>query len=259
MSKDKPEEKKGTDVIKKPASAVAEPRKPIRGFEDADTSDYIVPRLKLCQALTKEVTDEIAKAGTFLNSVSKKDYGKTIQIVPILMQKNIIEFSDDRTIIRMSRNGKQWQDGAPVDRANDKALNFGPNGEPPAATEYRQFPCIVIGDENAHVPAFISFGSMAAKVGKEFFNFMVSKETEMWNFMYTFETKKTEGDKGVYYLPVLQIEKTKATPDALKKKAEAFYDLLKTTEHKFDMENTEGDAPAPPSEPAAPEQAGGKF
>lgn len=68
------------------------------GKEDIDKNDVIMPRMKLCQAMTPEVkNDKIAQEGDFLHTITNEvlcKVGEKIQVIPIVYQKEYIIWYD---------------------------------------------------------------------------------------------------------------------------------------------------------------------
>src|SRR5690242_16188553 len=63
------------------------------GTEDIDSKDVNIPRLKLCQALSKEVKDRLAQEGDMINSVTKEiicPRGSKFLVIPICYSKEYI-------------------------------------------------------------------------------------------------------------------------------------------------------------------------
>lgn len=77
-----------------------------------DSSDLIIPRVKLLQAISPEVTDyEAAKAGEFWHNGADKSLGKVLRVVPIKVTKSLILWAprgDDRGILARSNDGIHW-------------------------------------------------------------------------------------------------------------------------------------------------------
>lgn len=71
-----------------------------RGNEGVSTDDLVIPRLELIQALSHAVTPgdagfvEGAKAGQFMNSVTKQLYGDSVILIPVVFKKLFLVWRD---------------------------------------------------------------------------------------------------------------------------------------------------------------------
>ena len=72
------------------------------GFENLDSSDFVIPFLRILQKLSPQVdkdSDEHvsgAQAGLFYNTVNQKIYGKTIEVIPLVFKKAWLEWGPNR-------------------------------------------------------------------------------------------------------------------------------------------------------------------
>lgn len=64
-----------------------------RGLEKVEKGDVLIPRIKLLQALSPEVTEEGFRAGQLINSITKEVYAEEIEFIPILFYKSRILWS----------------------------------------------------------------------------------------------------------------------------------------------------------------------
>lgn len=81
-------------------------------FGNTDSSDIIIPRVKLLQAISPEVEEHNdAKAGNFWHTIAAENLGATIKGVPILVRKSFVLWSprgDDRGVLARANDGKNW-------------------------------------------------------------------------------------------------------------------------------------------------------
>lgn len=79
---------------------------------NVDQTDLIIPRVKLLQAISPEVTEHNnAKAGEFWHTIASESLGKTLRAIPILMKKSYVLWSprnDDRGILARANDGLNW-------------------------------------------------------------------------------------------------------------------------------------------------------
>lgn len=99
-----------TSVV--PAFAQAD-RKSKAKIGNMDSTDLIIPRVKLLQAISPEVKDEKegAKDGQFWHTIAEQSLGGQLRIVPILVKKTTVLWAprgDDRGILARSSDNVHW-------------------------------------------------------------------------------------------------------------------------------------------------------
>jgi hypothetical protein len=81
-------------------------------FGNIDSSDLVIPRVKLMQAVSPEVTEfEGAKAGDFWHTILQESLGKSLIGIPIVVKKTQVLWAprgDERGILARSRDGVHW-------------------------------------------------------------------------------------------------------------------------------------------------------
>lgn len=98
-----------------------------------DQTDLIIPRVKLLQAISPEITESNlpgAKAGQFWHTVAAEPMGDTLVGVPIVFRKSIVLWAprnDDRGILARSSDGVHWDKGYA-----DMEFEIKPKGAPKA-------------------------------------------------------------------------------------------------------------------------------
>lgn len=78
-----------------------------------DSSDRIIPRIKLMQAISPEMTDfeGQAKAGQFWHTIAQMNLGPSIKAIPIIIRKSYVLWAprnDDRGILARAMDGIHW-------------------------------------------------------------------------------------------------------------------------------------------------------
>jgi hypothetical protein len=81
---------------------------------NVDSSDRIIPRVKLMQAISPELTDfaDQAKAGQFWHTIAQQNLGPTIKGVPVIIRKSYVLWAprnDDRGILARANDGIHWE------------------------------------------------------------------------------------------------------------------------------------------------------
>lgn len=79
---------------------------------NVDSSDRIIPRIKLIQAISPELVDfPEAKAGQFWHTIAQQNLGPTIRAIPIVIRKSYVLWAprnDDRGILARAMDGVHW-------------------------------------------------------------------------------------------------------------------------------------------------------
>jgi hypothetical protein len=79
-----------------------------------DSTDRIIPRIKLIQAISPELTEfpDQAKAGQFWHSIAQENIGPTLKGVPVIIRKSYVLWAprnDDRGILARAMDGIHWE------------------------------------------------------------------------------------------------------------------------------------------------------
>jgi hypothetical protein len=133
-----------------------------------DSSDRIIPRIKLIQAISPELTDfpDQAKAGQFWHTIAQENIGPTIRAIPIIIRKSYVLWAprnDDRGILARAMDGIHW------DPPNAE-FRVKPKGSPQeviyrtadtvAESKLDQFGTSIPGDPNSAPAASLTYNMM---------------------------------------------------------------------------------------------------
>lgn len=81
-------------------------------FGNIDSTDLIIPRVKLLQAISPEVTEyDTAKPGEFWHTIAAQSLGSVLKGIPIIVRKSYVLWSprnDDRGILARAMDGRTW-------------------------------------------------------------------------------------------------------------------------------------------------------
>jgi len=158
------------EIATKNETALAAVNAPQRGFENGITQeDLIIPRAKLIQALSPEMTEglEGIKIGAIINSLTKEVLPQ--EFIPVFMFKNFIRFNprskDDPNFDPEFEPGAViWKSADPEDKKVQEQTKFGPNGEKPVATTFLNFFSYFPG---VPMPIIVSFSKTSYKAGRQ--------------------------------------------------------------------------------------------
>jgi len=133
-----------------------------------DSSDRIIPRIKLIQAISPELTDfaDQAKAGQFWHTIAQENIGPTIKAIPIIIRKSYVLWAprnDDRGILARAMDGIHWDPA-------DAEFRVKPKGSPSeviyrtaktvAGSKLDQFGTSIPGDPNSAPAASLTYNMM---------------------------------------------------------------------------------------------------
>lgn len=164
------------------------------GFEDEDSDDMIIPRIKVIQALSPERKEKIADEGDIINSLTKERLnGK--KFIPVFKFNNNIWWKDRNDGGGMqcsSRDGKQGQssDGTCLLCAFCKKNEFDNTKQgrdaAPKCTKYINYFGFFEGER---MPIILSFARTNYNEGKKLYSLAKVTMQNMWNYSYVLQEK----------------------------------------------------------------------
>lgn len=160
----------GTDLTKAQGDQIPDY---LRGYQKAsigntDSTDRILPRIKLLQAISPEITDfaEFAKAGQFWHAIAQGNLGPTFEAIPIVIRKSYILWaprSDDRGILARAMDAVHWEPAdatftvKPKGSANQVTYK---TAKTVAESKLDQFGTSIPGDPNSPPAASLTYNMM---------------------------------------------------------------------------------------------------
>jgi hypothetical protein len=186
---------------KKNQTALTDPIKPQRGFEGGvDQEDLIIPRAKLIQALSPEISEGIkgVKVGSIINSLTKAILPN--EFIPIFTFKNFIRFNprskDDPNFDPSYEPGAViWKSTDPLDPKVQQEARFGPNGEKPQAVTFLNFFSFFKGSP---MPIIVSFSKTSYKSGKQLLSLAKFCGGDMFSRKYKLTSVMESNDIATY-------------------------------------------------------------
>jgi hypothetical protein len=177
------------------------------GFEETDSKDIIIPRIKDVQALSPERHDGEASEGDIINSLTKESV-KGLRFIPIKQYYSNINWNPDRGAeLRMlcrSLDGRvgQGEEGSLV-CAQCKKNQFdntktGRDAQP-VCTSYLNFLGFFEGNP---MPVVLSFARTNYNEGKKMLSIARSMRCAAWNYAYTLDSKQETKDKNKWFIMV---------------------------------------------------------
>jgi len=248
---------KTKDAVGKTSNAVAVPAQThhvkfseIEGMEGLEMDMLQIPRLKLLQALSEEVSEFSFPAGSFVNSVTKelvgdpakgKD-GVELEIVVVLIAPRtriyLRGLDDGGGNLCRTIDGKTGV-GEPGGNCKTCIHSQWSSDQPPACTDMINVFILAKGYD-LPVPLSLGFGKTNNKAGRQLVNFLAMKQVNPWMFTYKVKSKFTEKDQYKYY--TLQVSPAGKTSEEYQEIARTMYQLMKTTAYQVDYSDIENQA-----------------
>lgn len=178
------------------------------GFEDEETDDVIIPRVKVIQTLSPERKDKIAEEGDIINSLTKEKLnGK--KFVPVFKFNNNVWWkprSEGGGIQCIARDGKvgRASDDSIVMCAQCRRCEFDNSKQGkdalPTCTKYINFFGFFEGERS---PIILSFSKTSYNEGKKLYSLAKVTMQNMWNYRYTMTEKLMAKGGNEWYVPVM--------------------------------------------------------
>ena len=194
-------------AVKETESALATQNEAPMGFEDEDSGDMIIPRVKVVQTLSPERKEGTASEGDIINSLTKDKYnGK--KFIPVFKFNNNVEWkdrSDGGGIKCIARDGKvgEASDGTTLLCASCKRCEFDNTKQgkeaAPKCTKYINFFGFFEGER---MPIILSFGKTNFNEGKKLYSLAKVTMQNMWNYGYTLNEKLQAKGGNEWYIIV---------------------------------------------------------
>jgi len=172
-----------------------------RGFEETtDKNDYIIPRVKMLQALSPEVIEGTLKSGQVINSLTLDILPEIF--IPIFKFTNWIRWNprnknDPNFDGNYAPGALIWKSNNPEDEKVKEEGAWGDNGEVPLATKYLNFFTIFPGHP---MPLILSFSKTSYKAGKKLITLGSLFGGDMFGRKYKLKVKQEETDGNKYFV-----------------------------------------------------------
>ncbi len=207
-----------------------------RGTEHIGQDDLQMPRLAIAQKMSHEVDENDAKyipglkVGDFFNTLTQEIYGRGPLTVAVV-----------RADLPRAMELRSIDDGGGIlDRnvpLNDPRLQWGPDGEKPVATLFRDFVVAILPRRELIA---VSFKATGLKVAKQWNTYIKMRDADLFSGTYSLSTITQPSSKG----PFFNYKVANAgwvDPDTLVF-TEASYEGLKTRELVIDRQPGDDDS-----------------
>lgn len=190
-----------------------------------DSTDRIIPRIKLIQAISPELQDfPEAKAGQFWHTIAQENIGPVVRAIPIIIRKSYMLWAprnDDRGILARALDGVHWEPanaefrvkpkGSPAEVvyktaktvAESGLADFGtsipgdPNSPPAASLTYQMMWYLVDSPELS--PSVIINTRSSIKPMQQLLSRIDSKPVAHYAQVYDIGSVQQKGAEGPYF------------------------------------------------------------
>lgn len=260
--------------VQKTENKTAELTKPNDAFIATLASEFVgavevrstllkVPTLRLTQAMSDAAADELAKIGDFACTERKKNYGKTVTIIPLVISESAsLLYSKNNPPSNMMREAS---DGDVLCRSNDLIKNMDgvmckncPYGEyyadwgndvtkkTPKCKTSIDIVCLVDGEDDMK-PVFFSLRKSSFKAGKALVNLVINDPLGIpFGAKYTLQSEDKTFDNYKYKIVSEAIKVAPLTADQIKKiipVAKKVLEAKKSKELHIDSDQNDNDIP----------------
>lgn len=233
-----------------------------------DSTDMIIPRVKLLQAISPEVAElklPGAEPGVFWHTITQQSLGPKLLGIPILIKKSYVLWSprnDDRGILARSTDGVNWDAGfenlefevKPKGAPHKITYKTGANPKSSGLTEFgssipgdpRSPPALALTynmmwffpDYEYMSPAIIINTRSSVKPAKALISNLDMSPVDHYGRLFEIGTTDEKGDEGPYkgysYRGIGFVE-----DPALFKRTQELYEFFKDAEYKSSDESEE--------------------
>ena len=178
------------------------------GFEDEETDDVIIPRIKVIQTLSPERKEKIAEEGDIINSLTKEKLnGK--KFIPVFKFNNNVWWKDRsegggiQCVARDGRVGRTSDDKVVMcQQCRRCEFDNSKTGKDalPTCTKYINFFGFFEGER---APIILSFSKTSYNEGKKLYSLAKVTMQNMWNYCYTLNEKLMVKGNNEWYVPVM--------------------------------------------------------
>lgn len=240
------------EIIKKESDELmVQTGKPM-GFEEEESGDVIIPRVKVCQTLSPEVRSREANEGDIINSLTKEKLNGKVFVPVFKFNNNVLwkDRSEGGGIQCIARDGRfgQMSDGTTLMCSQCRRCEFDNTKQGkealPTCTKYINFFGFFAGER---MPIILSFSKTCYNEGKKLYSLAKVTMQNMWNFGYKMNEKKMAKGGNEWFIPVMTA--AGPTDEADREFALALFKAYRNnmSDVAFDMDDRESGAPAGPA------------
>lgn len=213
------------------------------GLEDMEQGDMVLPRLAIAQTLSPALKKSGPKyiqgleEGMLFNTVTRKIYGESVVVVPLLFSKMRIKFkpiAQGGGIVCQSLNGINGGVLHPEGCDTCEFSKFGSDGKAPECFKFFNYACI-LPDEGNDLLA-VSMKSTAVAVAKQWNSMMRLTNKPAFAKSYSISSVPESKNGNDYHQ--FKVEPVKGfVPEEIFKFGNSLYEQLKSQGIKVDLED----------------------
>lgn len=242
---------------------------PPAGLENLERSDMTLPRLGIAQALSPQLSEsdpkyiEGLRPGNFFNTITRENYGKQVQLVPLLFYKTRILFGpiDEGGGLRCQAPDNLIGIGEPGGTCIKCPFSqFGSarngEGKGTACNQFFNYAALIVNDGSVSPEGLLVFSlkSSALKVAKDWNALIRIRNLDIFAGVYELTSVERKNDIGRWYEPVINPagNVTRETYEAAKVAYAAVSDLNKQGRLRSDVTDLNPEATADDANEDAP-------
>lgn len=219
------------------------------GFEDEDSDDLIIPRVKMVQSLSPERKEKVADEGDIINSLTKEKLNGKKFIPVYKFNSNILwnDRSDGGGIACRAGDGKigVQTDGTKLAcraclRCEFDNTKTGKEAIPDCVKYINFFGFF----EGEAMPTVLSFSKTNYKEGKKLYSLAKVQMQNMWHFGYTLESKVVSKNGNEWY--IIDVKPAGATAAEDRALGMSLYSNFRNMDLNFDMNEETTDTTSAP-------------
>lgn len=200
-----------------------------RGSEEVKSSDIVLPRMEIVQALSpiKEVNED-AREGYLFNSVTQEVIGELAYFVPVYYRMEFLVWKDQ------NKGGGFFGSFNSQKEAEARKHEAVMNGESPDDIEIVDTPVqygIRITEDGSTEQIVISMAKTKSKVSRKWNAMIQIAGGDRFSRVYKLSTFRDENKKGQKFYNYV-VQPAGYTPERVYKEAEKMYEVLKTQDFR---------------------------
>lgn len=199
----------------------------LQGGENVDQNDILIPRLALCQSGTPQRKKSDPRfvpglqEGDFFNSVSGKNYGNKVWLIPAFFFRTRLRFralEEGGGILCQAQDGKHGV-GDPGGDCLRCPLSAWKNNEPPECTEFKNFAAILVpesGMPTLEDAIVVSWKVTAIKAAKKLNTLLRMRGLDYYANIFEVISGEATNDSGTFFVPDVAFVSTRtpcSSPD----------------------------------------------
>lgn len=219
------------------------------GAENMTPEDVVLPRLQICQALSPQRKKKSAlyienlEEGDMFNTVNSRNYGKNLQVVPVIFQKSRVFFLPLEQGGGINCSSPNGIDGGRLSTTcgTCKHSTWKENGDKPDCQKFYNYVSLVYP---TFEPVIVSMKSSAVKIAKRWNALIRERKVPVFSQIYNLASVEEESAGQSFYN--FQVQRGNFLKEDPFKIARMFYESIREKPVSVDHtepENKDSDIP----------------